>query len=305
MWADELFIWDFVVDTVFEDIIEWFYGQLIGFLSSFFGMMGNMGAEIFDLVWVQGIVHFFVYLAWALYVTGLVVAVFECAIEYQTGRGSVKDTALNAIKGFMAVGLFSSVPVELYRLAITLQVQVSAAISGQGVGVTELAAGIMDNLSSAGSLKEADLSFLYGGLDPAGNGIFTIFLIIMMGYAIIKVFFANLKRGGILLTQITVGSLYMFSVPRGYVDGFMNWCKQGIGLCLTAFLQATLLTAGLLVIREHALLGLGIMLASGEVPRIAGQFGMDTSTRANLMGSVYAAQSAINLTRTVVTLIPK
>ena len=84
--------------------------------------MGNMGAEIFDLVWVQGIVHFFVYLAWALYVTGLVVAVFECAIEYQTGRGSVKDTALNAIKGFMAVGLFSSVPVELYRLAITLQV---------------------------------------------------------------------------------------------------------------------------------------------------------------------------------------
>ena len=288
MWADELFIWDFVVDTVFEDIIEWFYGQLIGFLSSFFGMMGNMGAEIFDLVWVQGIVHFFVYLAWALYVTGLVVAVFECAIEYQTGRGSVKDTALNAIKGFMAVGLFSSVPVELYRLAITLQVQVSAAISGQGVGVTELAAGIMDNLSSAGSLKEADLSFLYGGLDPAGNGIFTIFLIIMMGYAIIK-----------------VGSLYMFSVPRGYVDGFMNWCKQVIGLCLTAFLQATLLTAGLLVIREHALLGLGIMLASGEVPRIAGQFGMDTSTRANLMGSVYAAQSAINLTRTVVTLIPK
>ena len=97
----------------------------------------------------------------------------------------------------------------------------------------------------------------------------------------------------------------MFSVPRGYVDGFMNWCKQVVGLCLTAFLQATLLTAGLLVIREHALLGIGIMLASGEVPRIAGQFGMDTSTKANLMGSVYAAQSAINLTRTVVTLIPK
>ena len=131
MWADELFIWDFVVDTVFEDIIEWFYGQLIGFLSSFFGMMGNMGAEIFDLVWVQGIVHFFVYLAWALYVTGLVVAVFECAIEYQTGRGSVKDTALNAIKGFMA-GLF---PVCRWSCTgwLSLQVQVSAAISGQGV----------------------------------------------------------------------------------------------------------------------------------------------------------------------------
>lgn len=300
-----MFIWDFVVDTVFEDIIEWFYGQLVGFLGVFFGAMGNMGAELFGLVWVQGIIQFFSYLAWALYVTGVVVAVFECAIEYQTGRGSVKDTALNAVKGFMAVGLFTVAPVELYRLAITLQVQVSSAISGRGTGIPELAAGIMDELSSVGTLKDTDLSSILGGLNPVGNGAFTIFIIIMMGYAIIKVFFANLKRGGILLTQITVGSLYMFSVPRGYVDGFVNWCKQVIGLCLTAFLQATLLTAGLLVLRSHALLGIGIMLSSGEVPRIAGQFGMDTSTKANLMGSVYAAQSAINLTRTVVTLIPK
>ena len=36
-----------------------------------------------------------------------------------------------------------------------------------------------------------------------------IFILIMMGYAVIKVFFANLKRGGILLIQIAVGSLYM------------------------------------------------------------------------------------------------
>lgn len=84
------------------------------------------------------------------------------------------------------------------------------------------------------------------------------------------------------------------------MDGFTSWCKQVIGLCLTAFLQATMLIAGLMVLSKNALLGLGIMLAAGEVPRIAGQFGLDTSTRANLMGSVYAAQSAVNLTRTIV-----
>ena len=33
---------------------------------------------------------------------------------------------------------------------------------------------------------------------------------------------------------------------------------------------------------EHALLGLGLMLSAGEIPRIAGAFGLDTSTRANL-----------------------
>ena len=49
-----------------------------------------------------------------------------------------------------------------------------------------------------------------------------------------------------------------------------------------------------------ALLGLGLMLSAGEVPRICGAFGLDTSTRANIMSAVYAAQSAVNTTRTVV-----
>ena len=88
------------------------------------------------------------------------------------------------------------------------------------------------------------------------------FCIILMAYAVIKVFFANLKRGGILLIQIAVGSLYMFSVPRGYLDGFYQWCKQVVGLCLTAFLQATILIAGLSLFNEHALLGLGLMTVS-------------------------------------------
>jgi len=127
-----------------------------------------------------------------------------------------------------------------------------------------------------------------------------LFILIMMGYAVIKVFFANLKRGGILLIQIAVGSLYMFSVPRGYLDGFVSWSKQIIGLCLTAFLQTTILIAGLMVIKDHVLLGLGLMLASGEIPRIAGAFGLDTSTKANLMSAVYTAQTAVNMTRTVV-----
>ena len=114
------------------------------------------------------------------------------------------------------------------------------------------------------------------------NPLMLIFCIILMAYAVIKVFFANLKRGGILLIQIAVGSLYMFSIPRGYTDGFTQWMKQVIGLCLTAFLQATILVAGLMVFSENALLGLGLMLSAGEVPRIAGTFGLDTTTRANI-----------------------
>lgn len=113
--------------------------------------------------------------------------------------------------------------------------------------------------------------------------LFSLFFVILFGYCTIKVVFANIKRGGILLCQIAVGSLYMFGVPRGYTDGFFQWCKQVIALCLTAFLQTTILYLGLLTYTQHPLLSVGICLSATEVPRIAQMYGLDTSVRVNMM----------------------
>lgn len=299
-----MFIWDFVADKILGQIVDWFYGQVVGFLGNFFAEMGNMGVELFKMSWVQSIVLFFSYLAWALYGTGLVVACFECGIEYSSGRGNIRETALNAIKGFMAVSLFTVVPVRLYELSVTLQGQLTAGITGYGASIGDVASDIMQEFSAVESLTDLT-SGPFLGFGSITSGIMILFCIILMAYAIIKVFFANLKRGGILLIQITVGSLYMFSVPRGYTDGFIQWCKQIIGLCLTAFLQATILIAGLMVFKDHALLGLGLMLSAGEIPRIAGTFGLDTTTRANIMSAVYTAQAAVNTTRTIVQAVSK
>ena len=299
-----MFIWDFVADKVLGQIVDWFYGQVVGFLGNFFAEMGNMGVELFEMSWVQSIVLFFSYLAWALYGTGLVVACFECGIEYSSGRGNIRETALNAIKGFMAVSLFTVVPVRLYELSVTLQGQLTAGITGYGASIGDVASDIMQEFSAVESLTDLT-SGPFLGFGSITSGFMILFCIILMAYAIIKVFFANLKRGGILLIQIAVGSLYMFSVPRGYTDGFIQWCKQIIGLCLTAFLQATILIAGLMVFKDHALLGLGLMLSAGEIPRIAGAFGLDTTTRANIMSAVYTAQAAVNTTRTVVQAVAK
>ena len=69
---------------------------------------------------------------------------------------------------------------------------------------------------------------------------------------------------------------------------------------VSATLGVAILVAGLMVFSDKALLGLGLMLAAGEVPRIAGAFGLDTTTRANIMSAVYTAQAAVNTTRTIV-----
>ena len=299
-----MFIWDFAAGTVLDALLDWVYSQIVGFLGNFFAVMGNMGVELFDLDWVQSIILFFSRLAWALFAVSLVVSSFECGIEYASGRGNIQQTALNILKGFFAVTLFTTLPVRLYELSVSLQGTFAAGLTGYGSSIGEVGQKIMEELSEAETLGDV-MNATSLGLTILTSPIMFLFCVILMAYAVIKVFFANLKRGGILLIQIAVGSLYMFSIPRGYGDAFIQWCKQVIGLCLTAFLQSTILVAGLMVFREDALLGLGLMLSANEVPRIAGTFGLDTTTRANIMSAVYTAQAAVNTTRTIAQAIAK
>ena len=92
-------------------------------------------------------------------------------------------------------------------------------------------------------------------------------------------------------------------MPRGYTDGWIQWCKRVIGLCLTAFLQTTILLAGLITFRSNYLLGLGLMLSAKEVERIAEAFGMDTSAKGNAMNVMYATSSVVNVTKQIASVV--
>ena len=178
-----MFIWDFAAGSILDQIMDWLYGMLVGFLGEFFAMMNGMGAELFDLPWVEALVLFFSRLGWMLYAVGLVVAVFECAIEYQSGRGSIKDCALNAVKGFLAVSLFSTVPIALYREVVSLEGSLSGAIAGMGYrdgyqNLAEAAQGTIENLQPL-----------------ALTAVVGVFCLILLGYAVFKVFFFQSEAG--------------------------------------------------------------------------------------------------------------
>lgn len=271
-------------------MLQWFYETIYGAVADFFTMMGNMGADIFGLEWVQATIKLFTLFGWTLFVAGTVVAVFDTAIEYQNGRATIKTTAINVLKGFFACSLIGIVPVELYKFCISLQNTFSHDLAAIFAGHQSI------------DLAGESTSVLEGSFAVANNisiNLFNILAMIAFAYCIIKIFFANIKRGGILLIQMAVGALYMFSVPRGYQDGFNQWMKQVAAICLTAFMQTTLLFLGLLTFPGNMLLGLGIMLAANEVPRIAQQFGLDSSVRVNMMSVVHATTTAVNLTRSV------
>lgn len=279
-----------ISNVIWNTMLQWFYETIYGAVADFFTMMGNMGADIFDLDWVKATIKLFTLFGWALFVAGVVVAIFDVAIEYQCGRANIKTTSINILKGFFACSLIGIVPVELYKFCISLQNTFSQDLSRIFAGTQSL------------DLASQSMSVLQGSFEVSTQvsfNLFNLLALIAFAYCVIKIFFANIKRGGILLIQMAVGSLYMFSVPRGYADGFNQWCKQIAALCLTAFMQTTLLFLGLLTFPTNMLLGLGIMLAANEVPRIAQQFGLDSSVKVNMMSVVHATTTAVNLTRSV------
>ena len=271
--------------VIFDMMFDWLFMLIYDGIAALFYAIDQSTADLFELGWIQAFVTLFYNIGWILFITGMVVAVFDTAIAYESGQGNIKDTCLNVLKGFFACSLFTVVPQRLYSFCVALQNTfaidlVGAMIQGRTATLTSAGLDALDAFRSDVSLS-------------------SLFFIILFGYCTIKVVFANIKRGGILLCQIAVGSLYMFSVPRGYTDGFMSWCKQVIATCMTAFLQTTILFLGLLTCPDHPILAAGICLSANEVPRIAQMYGLDTSTKVNVM----AVGHAVNMGSRAVGLI--
>ena len=282
--------WHNISSSIWGKFMEWCYTSVFEGLSDFFSMMTGIGADLFDLPWVEAALKFFSLFGWGLFVSGMVIEIFDIAIEYQTmGRLNIKRQVLPFIWGLLAVNLFTTVPVHLFKFCVNLQNTFVNDLASEVIGM---------NLSMEEAAKQALIVF-YPTATASMSPLVSLLMLICMGYCVIKCFFSNVKRGGILLTQIAVGSLHMFSLPRGYTEGFTGWCKQIVAICFTTFMQTTLLFMGLITMQTHPLLGLGVMLAANEVPRIAQQFGLDTSMRFNAMSAVHTTTTAINLGRMI------
>ena len=260
---------DAISDAIWDIMFEWIFNKVYGLIAELFTFINETATNIFALSWVQVFVGLFGSFAWMLFVCGLVVAVFDTAVAYESGQANIKNTCINVLKGFMAASLVTVVPQRLYSFCVNMQ----------GTFATEL----LGNFISGTSDTMADTGLAVIFALASDISLFSLFFMILFGYCTVKVVFANIKRGGIMLCQIAVGSIYMIGIPRGFTDGFSSWCKQVIATCLTAFLQTVILYLGLLTYTQHPLIAVGICLSATEVPRIAQMYGLDTSVRVNMM----------------------
>jgi hypothetical protein len=85
-----------------------------------------------------------------------------------------------------------------------------------------------------------------------------------------------------------VGYLYLFSIPSGNTDGFMEWCRQTVAIALTNVIQTALLYIGLSLMSTDItkiFLGIGVIMGAGKVEEIAGRYGMATGAGRSFQGA--------------------
>lgn len=190
----------------------------------------NYTTSLFDNSMVTNFLFFIESFAGLLLVSGIAFAVFDFAVSVGEGeRVSPINLLLNLFKGLLASLLITTLPVSL--LIFTNHIC---------------------NLICQAFTNDSAINFIvqFNSSDSSANFFsgwgFAIFMIIAF-ICVIKVFLANIKRGGILIIQMFVGTLHLFSIPRGYLDSFSGWCKQVIGICATSFISNILIVLGAVV----------------------------------------------------------
>lgn len=267
--------------AVMGGVTTWLVKNTLSGAETVFTSITASSANIFNYSWFKVIVGVFRCFGVLLFAVGVVLALVDVGVEYRRRGADLSGAMLNLGKGLLAVGLFSTVPVPLYKFCANIQSVIMDALAINWS---------FQSISDAISAKfTQDLMMI----------IMLIIIIVLM----VIIYLDTLKRGGILLVQICIGSLYMISVPRGYMDNFYGWCKQIIALCLTTLFQNLLMFCGLMIIPTNLFLGIGTMFAAKEVPRICGQFGLDTSVKASFTGMAIGANASVQAIKAAMTIL--
>lgn len=262
---------DSVSNAAMNSTTKWLFTMLLSAAEKIFSYITGYASSIFNYPWFNVIVGLFSRFGMLLFGVGVALAFVDVGIEYRRRGADLTGAMLNLGKGLMAVGLFSAVPVPLFNFCVNTQSL------------------ILHTLSINWSFQNVIEAFTAQFLE---QGIMVIMLVVMI-VLMFLIYVDSLKRGGILLVLICIGSLYMISVPRGYMDNFYGWCKQIIALCMTVLFQNLLMFCGLMIIPTNLFLGLGVMFAAKEVPRICAQFGLDTSAKASFTNVAMGVNASI------------
>lgn len=285
--------------------MDWFFSagesylsELInGFFAIFLHVFNLTVLNLFNPSFIQEIVFAFRALGWELFIAGFIIAFLEYTIEAQDSGGSWINLAFNTAKGVVFCSCFAGISIDFLVFTGSLTTSMSSTMSG----------GIYDAINSSDNFVNSFMILWEGEINTLISTPFwlvaiSMIIVIVFGF---KIIMDNLSRAGSLFILIIIGSFHAFSIPRGYTDSAVGWCKQVIGLCFTHFMQNLLLVTGFFIWTTGTsyvtyLCGLGTIFAATLVQKVAQHFSLDTSVRSNFSRGLMTASTTISSVRRLV-----
>lgn len=86
---------DAISDAVWDIMFEWLFNKVYGAVAELFMFIDQSATDLFSLAWVSTFVSLFQALGWMLFVCGLVMAVFDTAMAYESGAANIRQTCVN------------------------------------------------------------------------------------------------------------------------------------------------------------------------------------------------------------------
>lgn len=84
---------DAITDEIWDIMFSWLFNLIYGAVADLFEFINESTSDIFALSWVQSFIALFHSLAWMLFACGMIVAVFDTAIAYESGQANIKTPA--------------------------------------------------------------------------------------------------------------------------------------------------------------------------------------------------------------------
>ncbi len=283
--------------------MDWIFNSLLACVLSGVGKLLSLfsaySLSLFTVPMVKSVLDLFQWCGMLIYAIGVLFGIFNYMIASKDNEMvDLPGLTLNIVYGFIATVMLLPGALFAWNFSVIFEKGFNNLI----------------DQSNAISLVQVDkINNLFQALKGIIAGVFdgfwalVIFVIILIPIFIVLIQCA--KRAGLFLIQIMVGYLYIFSIPSGGSDGFIEWCRQTIAIAVTNAIQVGLLLIGINLLADLAahsqhltaesFLGIGVILATTSVEKIAGRFGLAVNSRQHIGGAISQANSSISFGNSV------
>lgn len=282
--------------------MNWIFNQILNSIlqgvGQLFAWISHISLDLFSVPIVQNALILCQWVGFLLLTVGVLFGIFNYVIASKDGE-TVDFTSLilNIIYGLIATVMLKPAAIFIFNISTVFQ------------NLFNILVGTVNSVQL--TRPESVSSFfvrLETGLDGLG-AFWSLIVIVVIIISIIIVFFQCIKRSGIYLIQIMIGYLYIFSIPSGGSDGFIEWCRQTIAIAVTNAIQVGILYIGLCLLSNNmvnikdlhvsgsinSLLGIGVILSATSVEKLAGRFGMAVNSRQHIGGAISQANASVSL----------